>query len=565
MIIKFTNLIFILFTGVVFSQISVKSFKELTMDSEARFSQKETEDGDKCALIKVVTPYKDFKFDVGHAWVCGVDETQTGEIWLWVNEDAKYLTIRHPRLGILRRYRIPKKIEPLTTYELVLQTARITQFVEETVYTQWVVIDSKPSGAKVFINGNDTGKITPYQAELMLGKHYYKLEKGGYETHSGSFLLKKDNKKEFMIRLLSNLIDVTFKADPHISANIKISGHLQNQKTPFTKKLNQGTYIVEMKHPQYYSIKKAVVVKSDTREIVFKMRPKKGSLKIITEPYGAEIFIDGKSYGTTPENIKNILVGNVNVRLVKRGYDDFEKTISIRENQSIVKKIALNKKNNTSQNTNVYVSTMNNNYTKPNKKYHGIWGVKMGAEARGIVTNGIVSFFVMPKYFMLEFQFTLQEENKIDKLPQDIRDGVLNIQEKSLTNIVRNERNKSYYRDVRTVSEWQMNLSGRIPFKKNAFLLCGMGLGSYKVSYKYTSLTVNKEKTFKNFKSEIFLGLHYSLGRYLFLEGKIATIPFRTYIKGVNNGSRWEEDFDVVGGEGFFSLSAQVGVGIKLF
>ena len=602
---RFINFIFMLSMGVVFSQISVKSFRELPMDTDARIFQKETPDGDKCALIKVVTTIKNFDFSVGHAFVCDV-QYKTAEIFLYVSEETRYITIRHPRLGLLRRYKVPMDIRPLHTYEMVLQTAKITTIVEETVNTQWVVIDSKPSGAKVFINGNDTGRVTPYQAELMLGKHYYRLEKVGYKTSSGNFVLKMDNKEEIMVPLPANYSKVLFKTNPFVHAKIKISGALQSSKTPLTKNLNAGNYVVEMKHPQYHNIKKVVVVKGGGKqqEVVFKMRPRNGHLKIVSEPYGAEIFINGKSYGTTPKTIRNILIGSNTIKLTKQGYYDSQTTVVIKENQITSKKFKLTSKNNYSttqdENADSYVQAQVN---QESKGFDNDLGFKISGEVDAVGPNSVYSAFYMWHYFMMEFQYAEQHEDRSDSFSKQLKSNLDLADQSDIQTVLDSEKNSSNYRDARKVSSWQINLVARIPMTKNFYAILGLGLGAYRTFYNYThsykvkqyddddyddygswrykswrykrspylgreryvERSIRKSIYFTNFQSELFTGFHWHIGNLFFLEGKLMTTPYRTFQSGVSRKIDENRNAYKLGTEGFFNLGFQVGLGIRLF
>ena len=56
-----------------------------------------------------------------------------------------------------------------------------------------------------------------------------------------------------------------------------------------------------------------------------------GSLEVITSPAGANIKINGKDYGTTPKTINNLLIGENNLFLTKKGFSNVIKTFSINE------------------------------------------------------------------------------------------------------------------------------------------------------------------------------------------------------------------------------------------
>jgi hypothetical protein len=59
-----------------------------------------------------------------------------------------------------------------------------------------------------------------------------------------------------------------------------------------------------------------------------------GSLDIMTEPSGASIIIDGKEYGTTPNTVNNLPIGDCSLQLKKSGYATVNKTVIISDGKS---------------------------------------------------------------------------------------------------------------------------------------------------------------------------------------------------------------------------------------
>ena len=111
-----TILLFTLFTSTLFaqSQITVKSFRKLESDMTARYeAPKKDQNGDVCAVIKVVTTQTGFNWDSdGLGIIAAVPKVS--EYWIYVPWGAKRLTIKHPQLGLLRDYLYPIPIEKAT-------------------------------------------------------------------------------------------------------------------------------------------------------------------------------------------------------------------------------------------------------------------------------------------------------------------------------------------------------------------------------------------------------------------------------------------------------------------
>jgi tetratricopeptide (TPR) repeat protein len=106
-------------------------------------------------------------------------------------------------------------------------------------------------------------------------------------------------------------------------------------KTPVTElKLVPGTYRVEYRHPDYEILSEDVTVEQDkpyeeTRQLVKKILF--GYLDVKTVPAdGVQVFLDGVPSATTPIAKKlRLETRKILVRLVKPGYDDFVRNVTI--------------------------------------------------------------------------------------------------------------------------------------------------------------------------------------------------------------------------------------------
>lgn len=102
----------------------VQSFKKLDWDLDARSNFPMLDQNNrKAALIKVVIPATGFDFDVGVMGVVGVKQ-EVGEIWVYVPEGVRKITIRHRNYGIIRDYEFSCPIESASVYELTLHIPR---------------------------------------------------------------------------------------------------------------------------------------------------------------------------------------------------------------------------------------------------------------------------------------------------------------------------------------------------------------------------------------------------------------------------------------------------------
>lgn len=89
----------------------VQSFKKLEWDLDARSNYPVLDQNSrKAALIKVVIPEAGFDFDVGVMGVVSVRQ-EVGEVWVYVPEGVRKITIRHQTYGVIRDYEFGCPIE----------------------------------------------------------------------------------------------------------------------------------------------------------------------------------------------------------------------------------------------------------------------------------------------------------------------------------------------------------------------------------------------------------------------------------------------------------------------
>ena len=98
----------------------VQSFRKLEWDLDARSNHPMLDQNNhKAALIKVVIQEDGFDFDVGVMGVVGVRQ-EHGEVWVYVPEGVRKITIRHQTYGVIRDYEFGCPIESASVYEMRL-------------------------------------------------------------------------------------------------------------------------------------------------------------------------------------------------------------------------------------------------------------------------------------------------------------------------------------------------------------------------------------------------------------------------------------------------------------
>lgn len=278
--------------------ISVKSFRLLENDLDARAHfPKEDKNGEKAAIIKIVTTETGFEFDAGTIGIVASVQ-KTSEIWVYVPRGSKVLTIKHPKLGLLRNYTYPETIEAGNVYEMELVTGKLITTVEAPkIAYQFLVVSSEPADADVYINDVAVGK-TEYQTELPIGKYTYRISKELYLPEAGTFELiaGTGNKKIINLTLKPDFGSLQLSSAPEKGANVSIDNIPTGKTTPCTlEKVKTGEHTITLSHDKYASVSERFTIKAgETLLKTIEMAPTFADVEINTKPQAA-IYINNEN------------------------------------------------------------------------------------------------------------------------------------------------------------------------------------------------------------------------------------------------------------------------------
>ena len=208
----------------------------------------------------------------------------------------------------------------------------------------YLKINTKPeSGAEVEINGKLAAGKTPLTSDkLPSGNYTIQAFKPMYKSTPQEVQLREGETLEVSIDLIPTFANTEIicqdkDADIYIDEQFKAKG-------VFKDILTQGKYRLKVVKPSYRTFSKEIDIVSGKPfvEKVPNLEPIYGKLNIDSNPFDADIYIDGKSYGKTPNQIQKILIGQHTLTLKKEGYKDINETIEIKEGEMLDRKYDLN-------------------------------------------------------------------------------------------------------------------------------------------------------------------------------------------------------------------------------
>ncbi len=334
-------------------KFTVASFELDQFDLTAKNEQYKKVDGNGSlyAIIKVTSTNPDddlkaYNFNFGN--MNSLVEQHDGELWVYVQRNAKMVTISRQGYTTINKYDLQTTIEEGRTYTMQLSSQG------KVISMQMVLFQVTPADSKAVVMVKGSG---PDAAETMLGTadasgqlaknmelgtYTYKVVSENYYPSEGRFTLDDQSQthhESVILRPRFSLITLTVASE----ADIYVNGERKGRRT-WQGQLNAGNYQVECRQQNHRTTTQSISVEENKPQTFTLQAPTPitGTLSIISQPLGAAISIDGKDYGTTPKNITDMLIGSHQVKLSKAGYNDELLTATVKENEFSEVKVTLN-------------------------------------------------------------------------------------------------------------------------------------------------------------------------------------------------------------------------------
>lgn len=332
---------------------SVLEFEQDVFDTSAKSTEHGKKDGNGSwyAIIKVMSNNPDdditaCQFNFGN--MASKVEKHDEALWVYVQRNAKKVTISRPGYHTISQYDLQTTIEAGANYKMVLTSDRVQQQVVYDVKMQKVKFMVTPaiSGVLIMTTNLSTGKETVIGTTDNNGIVYRVMDSGKYTYRALSSdnlyhpsegimtLTSSDDTHEEKILLKPNFADVKFTVDG--DAEILINDESRGRGS-WDGKLTAGTYVITTRQQNHRdSQQKITVAEGVSQNLVLNSPiPITGTLVVNSTPYEADVMVDGKNRGQSPLIIKDLLIGQHKVLLKKAGYGDYSTEVLVQEQQSV--------------------------------------------------------------------------------------------------------------------------------------------------------------------------------------------------------------------------------------
>jgi len=205
-----------------------------------------------------------------------------------------------------------------------------------------ISVESSPSGADIYFEGNYRGRAPLTITDVWPGTYTIDAEMPGYRTYSTTTSVSSDMRSSVYCPLTpTNTAGALYIISSPSGASVNLDG-LYKGKTPITlSNLAAGTHILQLDYAGYYDWKSTVEVpEGGTKTVSATLNPMPASstgwVYVSSSPGGASVTLDGNSVGQTPASgslkLNSVAVGDHTVILQLTGYTSYSTRTSVSPN-----------------------------------------------------------------------------------------------------------------------------------------------------------------------------------------------------------------------------------------
>jgi hypothetical protein len=167
---------------------------------------------------------------------------------------------------------------------------------------------------------------------LRKGVHTIEVKKDKHYSQTRKIDMKSGATETLAFTILPINGSLSIASDPP-EAEISIDGKSYGLTPKIVPEIIIGTYEITLKKPNYATVKTTAEVKENERTTVNQDLNNFKEITITSNPSGANLFLNGKNEGTTTRKLTTNF-GKNSIRLTRTGYNDFEDSFTVTEQQN---------------------------------------------------------------------------------------------------------------------------------------------------------------------------------------------------------------------------------------
>ena len=204
-----------------------------------------------------------------------------------------------------------------------------------------VLVESDPPGADVNLEGVSQGTTPLLVPDIALGSYRATISKQGYATQT----IKVDVPNRVPVRafaaLRSTMGSVEVSSFP-TGATLLLNDANKGTTPTTLNRLEAGRYTLLFEKDGYHPVRERIdVLPGESINVNVTLEPMDGSIRVVSVPSGARVYLDGEFAGITPADLRSVKPGQHRVRVVKEAHEEIERSIVLGNGEAITEEFQL--------------------------------------------------------------------------------------------------------------------------------------------------------------------------------------------------------------------------------
>jgi len=206
-----------------------------------------------------------------------------------------------------------------------------------------LLITSVPNGCEVANKGVSLGTTPLLVTTLESGTHRLTVSSPGYQTKEIDVTLEGRTPVKQDVTLMSDSGTLDITSNPS-GAEVLVNGISRGQTPCRIDRIPGGNVSIAIKANGFQTHTREVsLAAGEVQKIEVQLKPLPGTLRVVSIPDGARVYIDDEFKGETPFDLANAKPSTYRVRVEKSGYDPVARNVTLEKGAAMTEEFRLAK------------------------------------------------------------------------------------------------------------------------------------------------------------------------------------------------------------------------------
>ena len=204
-----------------------------------------------------------------------------------------------------------------------------------------VLVESDPSGASVSLDGAHVDETPVLLPHVAIGTHRLTVSQPGFQSKTVELDVPNDVPQRVHVDLVTDSATLRVSSVPE-GARVSLDGVPRGTAPVVLDRIPDGTVVLEVEADGYRPFRREMRLSAGYDEpLDVVLEPLPGTLRIVTIPDGARVYLDNAFRGNAPLTLEELPPGSYRVRVELAAHDPAARTIELGRAASVVEEFRL--------------------------------------------------------------------------------------------------------------------------------------------------------------------------------------------------------------------------------